>query len=86
MSFRGASKGFQSSMLAVLRKRTLQCVFRNDRGEIPSAHPKLHGSSEEFCVLSFPPPASFSLHSGVHQWRGKRWGGGRGLGLKGILS
>lgn len=49
MSFRGISKGFQSSMRAALRTRTLQCGFRNDRDPLCS----LKAPWEQWRVLCF---------------------------------
>lgn len=59
-------KYYQSSMLAVLRKRTVKCAIRNDSGD-PLCSPKTPQGTGRRVFLSFSPLASLSPHNGVHR-------------------
>lgn len=58
----------------ILKKSTLKCVFRNDRGD-PICSPKApQGTVKSFVLVSLPPLASFSPHNGVHRVKRKEKG------------
>lgn len=71
---------FQSSVLAMLRKRARECVCRNE-AESPLLAKSSAGSSEgERCVFVISPRTSLRLHNVFTELRGKRrrWKGSEG--------
>ena len=54
-------KYFESSVLAMQRKRTSKCVFRNDGRDPLCSQKALQGAGKSFVFLSFSPLVSLSL-------------------------